>query len=69
MSEQRKSKPKLPWDPYEAFAQLLRTQFRTTPEDALRRINAELAANPLTKHVQLDLPPPRAQRDPERSSA
>ena len=45
------------FDPYEVLAATLRDLFDMPPEQVLRKVNAELAANPLTADVQLTLPP------------
>jgi hypothetical protein len=37
------------------FAEAIAEQFRLPAEEALRRINAELAANPMTRGIRLDL--------------
>ena len=37
------------------FAEAIAEQFRLPPNEALRRINAELASNPLTRGIRLQL--------------
>ena len=45
------------FDPYEVLASTLRDLFDMPPEQVLQKVNAELAANPLTADVKLELPP------------
>lgn len=39
----------------QVFADTIAEQFQLPPREALRRINGELADNPLTQHVRLRL--------------
>ena len=58
MTKSRKSRVAFPeFDPYEVLAQTLMDLFGMPAEQVIRKINAELAANPLTADITLVLPP------------
>ena len=52
--------------PIEAFAEHLAEQFQMSAEQALERVNRELAANPLTYDMQLQLHPTDMPQRAER---
>ena len=45
----------------QVFAETIAEQFRMPASEAIRVINAELATNPLTRGMQLELPDPQLE--------